>query len=172
MLTSRVGQKRYVTIIQFKFSSSHSQLRYQFVSLPCFKLHVFIYFQLVKTMKKVDFVAFCHFIADMFQIISELSKSLQKNDLILPMAITAVRRTVDQVENLLVRPKRNGHLSAFLTALQAQVEGQEDDDEDDDDEDEDANRSAKFQVKYLYTVFMFCIVLLQLTCSLYLSSFP
>ena len=123
-------------------------------------------------MKKVDFVAFCQFIADMFQIISELSKSLQKNDLILPMAITAVRRTVDQLENLLVRPKRNGHLSGFLTALQAQVEGQEDDDDDDDEEDEDANRSAKFQVKYLYTVFMFCIVLLQLTCSLFLSSFP
>ena len=125
-------------------------------------------------MKKVDFVAFCQFIADMFQIISELSKSLQKNDLILPMAITAVRRTVDQLENLLVRPKRNGNLSGFLTALQAQVEGQEDDDDDDDDdeEDEDANRSAKFQVKYLYTVFMFCIVLLQLTCSLFLSSFP
>lgn len=118
-------------------------------------------------MKKVDFVAFCHFIADMFQIISELSKSLQKNYLILPMAITAVRRTVDQLENLLVRPKRNGHLSAFLTALQAQVEGQEDD-----DEDEDANGSAKFQVKYLYTTFMFCIVLLRLTCSLFLRVFP
>ena len=92
-------------------------------------------------MKKVDFVAFCHFIADMFQIISELSKSLQKNDLILPMAITAVRRTMDELENLLVWPKRNGHLSAFLTALQAQMEGQEDND--DNDEDEDANRSVK-----------------------------
>lgn len=96
-------------------------------------------------MKKLDFVAFCHFIADMFQIISELSKSLhrslQKNDLILPMAITAVKRTMDQLENLLVRPKKNGHLSTFLTALQAQVEGQEED-----DEDEDATESPKFQV--------------------------
>lgn len=92
-------------------------------------------------MKKLDFVAFCHFIADKFQIISELSKSLQKNDLILPMAITAVKRTMDQLENLLVRPKRNGHLSTFLTALQAQVEGQEED-----DEDEDATESPKFQV--------------------------
>ena len=97
--------------------------------------------QLVKTMKKLDFVAFCHFIADMFQIISELSKILQKNDLILPMAITAVRRTVDQVENLLVRPKRNGHLNTFLTALQAQVDGQEDD-----GDDEDATEPLKFQV--------------------------
>lgn len=96
-------------------------------------------------MKKLDFVAFCHFIADMFQIISELSKSLhrslQKNDLILPMAITAVKRTMDQLENLLVRTKKNGHLSTFLTALQAQVEGQEED-----DEDEDATESPKFQV--------------------------
>ena len=72
-------------------------------------------------MKKLDFVAFCHCITDMFQIISELSKSLQKNDLILPMPITAVRRTVDQPENLLVWPKRNGDLSTFLIGLQAQA---------------------------------------------------
>lgn len=84
------------------------------------------------------------------------------------MAITAVRRTVDQLENL-VRPKRNGHLSVFLTALQAQVEGQEDDDENDGD---DANGFAKFQVKDLNATCMFCIVLLQLTCTLFLSSFP
>ena len=109
-------------------------------------------------MKKVDFVAFCHFIADMFQIISELSKSLQKNDLILPMAITAVRRTVDQLENLLVRPKRNGHLSTFLTALQTQVEGQEDD-----DDDEDASESAKFQVNIRTHELTLCITLLKLT---------
>lgn len=93
-------------------------------------------------MKKVDFVAFCHFIADMFQIISELSKSLQKNDLILPMAISAVRRALDQLENLLVRPKRNGHLSAFLTALQSQMAILEDND----DDVEDVTESAKFQV--------------------------
>ena len=92
-------------------------------------------------MKKVDFVAFCHFIADMFQIISELSKSLQKNDLIMPMAISAVRRALDQVENLLVRPKKNGHLSTFLTALQAQMEILVDD-----YDDEDVTESAKFQV--------------------------
>ena len=114
--------------------------------------------QLVKTMKKVDFVAFCHFITDMFQIISELSKSLQKNDLILPMAITAVRRTVDQIENLLVRPKRNGHLSTFLTALQTQVEGQEYD-----DDDEDASESAKFQVNIRTHELTLCITLLKLT---------
>ena len=92
-------------------------------------------------MKKVDFVAFCHFIADMFQIISELSKSLQKNDLIMPMAISAVRRALDQVENLLVRPKKNGHLSTFLTALQAQMEILVDD-----YDDEDVTESAKCQV--------------------------
>ena len=92
-------------------------------------------------MKKLDFVAFCHFIADMFQIISELSKSLQKNDLIMPMAISAVRRALDQVENLLVRPKKNGHLSTFLTALQAQMEILVDD-----YDDEDVTESAKFQV--------------------------
>ena len=68
-----------------------------------------------------------------------LSKSLQENDLILPMAIIPVRRTVDQVKNLLVRPKRNGHLSTFLTALQAQMERQEHD-----DDDQDVNDCAKF----------------------------
>ena len=57
------------------------------------------------------------------------------------MAISAVRRALDQLENLLVRPKRNGHLSTFLTALQAQMEifG-------DDYGDEDVTESAKFQV--------------------------
>lgn len=60
------------------------------------------------------------------------------------MAISAVRRAVDQLENLLVRPKRNGHLSAFLTALQSQMEILEDNDDDDDDE--DVTESAKFQV--------------------------
>lgn len=90
-------------------------------------------------MKKVDFVAFRHFIADMFQIISELSKSLQKNDLILPVAISAVRRALDQLENLLVQPKRNGHLSTFLTALQAQMEILVDD-----YDEEDVTESAKF----------------------------
>jgi len=57
------------------------------------------------------------------------------------MAITAVRRTVDQVENLPVRPKRNGLLNTFLTALQSQVDGQEDD-----GDDEDATEPPKFQV--------------------------
>lgn len=87
----------------------------------------------------------------MFQIISELSKSLQKNDLILPMAITAVRRTLDQLENLLVRPKRNGHLSTFLTALQDQMKGHGDD-----DDDEDENESAKFQVNIWLRYFILC----------------
>lgn len=40
-----------------------------------------------------------------------------------------------------MRPKKNGQLSTFLTALQAQVEGQEEDDGDD-----DATESPKFQV--------------------------
>lgn len=102
-------------------------------------------------MKKVDFVAFSHFTADMFQIISELGRSLQKNDLILPMAITAVRRTLDQLENLLVWPKRNGHLSRFLTALQDQMKGQGDD-----DDDEDVDESAKFQVDIRLHCFILC----------------
>lgn len=97
-------------------------------------------------MKDLNFVAFSHFIADMFQIISELSKTLQRNDLILQQAVTAVRGTVDQLENLLVRLKREGHLSGFLAAVQAQVNGQDElRDEDEDGE----NVMAKFQVNIL-----------------------
>ena len=112
-------------------------------------------------MKKVDFVAFCHFTADMFQIISELSKTLQKNDLILPMAITAVRRTLDQLENLLVRPKRNGYLSTFLTALQDQMKEHEDD-----GDDEDENESAKFQVNIWLRCFIVYLPVLSFSSGL------
>ena len=100
-------------------------------------------------MKSLNFVSFCHFIADMFQVLSELSKTLQKNDLILPMAITAVKRTVEQVENLLVRPKYNGHLSRFLSVVQDQVRQHEEEDSDSSGDDADADevrQSVKFQV--------------------------
>ena len=100
-------------------------------------------------MKSLNFVSFCHLIADMFQVLSELSKTLQKNDLILPMAITAMKRTVEQVENLLVRPKYNGHLSRFLSVVQDQVRQHEEEDSDSSGDDADADevrQSVKIQV--------------------------
>lgn len=124
-------------------------------------------------MKILNFVSFCHFIADMFQVLSELRKTLQKNDLILPMAITAVKRTVEQVENLLVRPKYNGHLSRFLSVVQDQVRKHKEEDSDSSGDDADEVRqSVKFQVnggfirrvKRLYAIlFEYCC---ETTCTL------
>lgn len=41
-------------------------------------------------MRSVQFAAFCHFIADMFAIISRLSLKMQRNDLILPVAVSII----------------------------------------------------------------------------------
>ena len=44
-------------------------------------------------MKTMQFAAFCHFLADMFAIISRLSLNMQRNDLILPVAVSLIRET-------------------------------------------------------------------------------
>lgn len=65
------------------------------------------------------------------------------------MAISAVKRTVEQVENLLVRPKYNGHLSQFFSVVQDQVCQREEKDSDSSGDDADADevrQSVKFQV--------------------------
>ena len=39
-------------------------------------------------MRRIRFAAFCHFLADIFAIISKLSLKMQRNDLILPVAVS------------------------------------------------------------------------------------
>ena len=65
-------------------------------------------------MKDVHFTAFCHFLADLFSILSKLSLQMQCNDLILPVSVSLLKETMARVECLKSRPIPNGHLSAFL----------------------------------------------------------
>lgn len=69
-------------------------------------------------MKSVQFAAFCHFLADMFEIISKLSLRMQQNDLILPVAVSVIHETVSRVELLKTRPVPNGHLKHFLFMIE------------------------------------------------------
>lgn len=69
-------------------------------------------------MRTIQFAAFCHFLADMFDIIGKLSLKMQRNDLILPIAVSLLRETVTNVESLKTRPIPNGHLKCFMDMLE------------------------------------------------------
>lgn len=47
-------------------------------------LCVYVTLQIKLTMEDRTFVAFCHFLADLFSYISQFSLLLQRNDIILP----------------------------------------------------------------------------------------
>ena len=53
--------------------------------------------------KDVHFLAFCHFLADLFSILETFSLKFQQNDLILPSAVSLLRETCAKVS---VLPKR------------------------------------------------------------------
>ena len=63
--------------------------------------------------KDVHFTAFCHFLADLFCILSKLSQQMQHNDLILPVLVSLLKETMARVQCLKSRPITNGHLAAF-----------------------------------------------------------
>lgn len=65
-------------------------------------------------MRDVHFAAFCHFLVDLFSILSKLSLQMQRNDLILPMSVSLVKEAMARVEFLKSRPIPDGHLAAFL----------------------------------------------------------
>ena len=65
-------------------------------------------------MRSVSFAAFCHFLADMFAIIFKLSLKMQRNDLILPVAVALLHETIANVDALKLRPVPNGHLKRFM----------------------------------------------------------
>lgn len=69
-------------------------------------------------MRTIQFAAFCHFLADMFDIIGKLSLKMQRNDLILPIAVSLLCETVTNVESLKTRPVPNGHLKRFMDMLE------------------------------------------------------
>ncbi|KAM9398529.1 uncharacterized protein ACWYII_031115 isoform 1-T1 [Salvelinus alpinus] len=67
---------------------------------------------------------FCHFLSDMFEELSSLSLTLQRNDLILPQATSELRKTVTRLEALKLRAKAGGMLDKIQTML-AQQQGDE-----------------------------------------------
>lgn len=68
---------------------------------------------IVDKIKSVHFAAFCHFLADLFGILSRLSLQMQRND-ILPTVVSLLKETVLRTECLTSRPLPDGHLAKFL----------------------------------------------------------
>jgi len=64
--------------------------------------------------------------SDMFEELSSLSLTLQRNDLILPQAMSELRKTVTRLEALKSRAKAGGMLEKIQTML---AEQQDKDDE-------------------------------------------
>lgn len=67
-------------------------------------------------MKDVHFAAFCHFLADLFAILSRLSLQMQRNDIILPTVVSLLKESLVRIESLPSRPVPDGHLTQFLQA--------------------------------------------------------
>ena len=67
-------------------------------------------------MKDVQFAAFCHFLADLFAILSWLSLQMQRNDIILPTVVFLLKESLVRIESLPSRPVPDGHLTQFLQA--------------------------------------------------------
>lgn len=72
-----------------------------------------------KAMKTTSFVSFCHFLADLFEILSKLSVQYQRNDLILPCAVSLLAETISNITLLCKRPVPGGRLYTFLNSLPA-----------------------------------------------------
>lgn len=51
-------------------------------------------------MKNIHFVAYCHFLADLFSILGCLSLQMQRDNIILPTAVSHLKETITQVECL------------------------------------------------------------------------
>lgn len=65
-------------------------------------------------MKDIHFAAFCHFLTDLFSILSRLSLQMQRNDIILPTVVSHLKESKLRVECLTSRPAPDGHLENFL----------------------------------------------------------
>ncbi|KAL8572378.1 hypothetical protein ACOMHN_023147 [Nucella lapillus] len=76
------------------------------------------------TMKDLQFAAFSHFLADVFQEISKLSLLLQSKDLILPCAIDGVENCFTSLDAMKTDPFPGGLLETFITeCLEKQTRG-------------------------------------------------
>ncbi|XP_073727793.1 uncharacterized protein [Misgurnus anguillicaudatus] len=80
-------------------------------------------------MEDATFVAFCHFIADVFSDISKFSLLLQRNEIILPQAVCGLEKLLLTIEAIFVRPKPNLRLSEFLADMRLQRRQQQEEGE-------------------------------------------
>ena len=71
-----------------------------------------------RAMKEASFVAFCHFLADMFQILGKLSLHFQRNDLILPSTLSILKETIANIKCLAKRLISGGRMVALLKSFQ------------------------------------------------------
>lgn len=68
--------------------------------------------------EKYFFRGICHFLANMFGIISKSSLKMQRNDLILPVAVSLLHETVTNIQVLKSRPAPNGHLKRYMNIFE------------------------------------------------------
>lgn len=64
-------------------------------------------------MKEIHFLAFCHFLGDLFSILETISLKFQQNDLILSTAVSLLRETYAQVSLLSKRAAPGGWFESF-----------------------------------------------------------
>ena len=77
-----------------------------------------------KTMKDLLFVAFCHFLSDVFQEVGALSLTLQKPELVLPCAVSAVDSCLTSLDYMKTEPMPDGMLEKFINeCLEKQTPG-------------------------------------------------
>ena len=72
----------------------------------------------VEKMKDVHFAAFCHFLADLFAILSRPSLQMQQNEIILQTAVTLLKETMIRIECLANRPVPGRHLEKFQQTVE------------------------------------------------------
>lgn len=76
----------------------------------------------VRNMKKIQFIAFAHFLLDLLGFITELSLALQSNKLILHTAVSAIKSCITSIEAIRGRPKPGGYHETFLCNVTQQQE--------------------------------------------------
>ena len=72
---------------------------------------------ITKAMKEISVVTFCHFLSDLFDVLSKLSFHFQRNDLILPSSASLLKEALSSISLLAKQPVRGGRLQAFLDSL-------------------------------------------------------
>ncbi|KAJ8365052.1 hypothetical protein SKAU_G00138830 [Synaphobranchus kaupii] len=87
-----------------------------------------------ETMEDGSFLAFCHFLADLFTAISKYSLLLQRNDVILPQAVSSLENLILTIEAMAVRPCHGGRLASFHAAMKRQRGAREQEQEEEQEE--------------------------------------